>query len=719
MYKHKKDFLNFALVVACLFIKPVMAVQLLCEEKLAQAAMPQSAFYLPENEALHLQNALNTHNVVRLKPGGDYRRSLTIKLASNQALYGLVGTKLPQVIIPAGTTNAILSGVSPEKISFNLGTFRSNGVTKPIKGNCFNRISNSAIEAKNTTLENNLFTDLSNVAIAIDTSQKGYLKNNLFIRTMQHAAYPAITLIGDRAKQSAGNQFIWTNMLTPQGEGIIIKNQKDISFIGLDAESWNWNHKAVYPGMLNVFNTDFLSVFMSNGGDNHNNTGQYFNLDAKNIFLQGMRIGRTQNTGLILGEHAENLVSIDTLNIGLTKNNLATQVIDIFSQGNANVTENNQDMLPEKLSYSAKQAVTAVLQAEQSAYRNWNKPQFENIPNPAGDNWQLNRTNQPDSSDYIQSLIDQNGIAELDAGIYYISKPLNIKDGQGIIGAGANNTAIIATSSDIDLISGATHSNADTTITSFVLADITLQGGRNGINHSAQGSGQGADYNHMTLSHVTIRNMSNAGILIDNIYAWDNNYIDYIHFYRCKTGIKQRPDINYAGGDHIGITFLDKNVFYRSQFIENGVAIDWQAKRGNNLNAFINCLFKDNQQLMDVSNTDSAFFANSVFEMLPGKQIKTNRVLGFVNSLFVMKDAKHIIFDGLTYCDHCTIDNTLSDSGVIASPDSKYSFFINNTLLKPDAQPIDTGLILNSNFSATRGNQVVNEMYKNKQKHQF
>ena len=95
-----------------------MAVRLLCEDKLAQAAIPQDAFYLPENQATQLQKALNTHNIVRLKPGGDYRRSLTIKLVSNQALYGLAGTKLPQVIIPAGTTNAILSGVSPEKISF-------------------------------------------------------------------------------------------------------------------------------------------------------------------------------------------------------------------------------------------------------------------------------------------------------------------------------------------------------------------------------------------------------------------------------------------------------------------------------------------------------------------------------------------------------------------------------------------------------------------------
>jgi len=189
-----------------------------------------------------------------------------------------------------------------------------------------------------------------------------------------------------------------------------------------------------------------------------------------------------------------------------------------------------------------------------------------------------------------------------------------LKAGQGIIGAGADKTAIIAKSPTIDLIAGATHFDDKIVPTSFVLADLTLQGGLNGINHSAAGSGQGAAYHRITLSHVTLSHMANAGILIDNIYAWDNNFIDHSHFFRCKTGIKQRPDPAYVGGDHIGMTFLDKNVFYQNQFIDNDVAIDWQAKRGNNLNAFINCLFKNNGLAINLNNSDSTFFANSVFE---------------------------------------------------------------------------------------------------------
>lgn len=706
MHNYKTVFIGL-LLIASLFNTRVMAAQLLCEEKLALAAIPKNAFYLPENRASRLQLALNSHKIVRLKAAGDYRRSFKISLGSNQALYGLAGTKLPQVSIPAGTSNALLSDVSPLKISFE-------GFTKPIQGNCLNRISNSKIVANNVLLTNNLFTDLSNVVIDSDTSQTGYLKNNRFVRTMVHAAYPAIKIIGDSAKQSQGNLFIWTNILTPHGDGIIIKNQQDVGFIGIDAESWNWSHKADYPGMMNVLNTDFLSVFMSNGGDNHNKTGQYFNLDAKNIVLQGMRIGTTQKPGIILRDGVEKLLTIDTQNIGLVKSNGSTQVIDIFNNSSPSIAVNNKTLPPENLTAAAKNATADLLQSEQGIYKSWQKPAFGSIPDPAGSTWQTNLSKQPDSVDAIQTLIDQNGIAELEAGIYYLSKPLMLKDGQGIVGAGADKTALIAKSPAIDLIAGATHFNDKTAVTSFVLADITLQGGRNGINHSAAGSGQGADYNRITLSHVTIRDMANAGILIDNIYAWDNNFIDHTHFYRCKTGIKQRPDPAYVGGDQIGITFLDKNVFYQTQFIENDVAIDWQAKRGNNLNAFINCLFKNNGQAINLTNSVSTFFANSVFETASEQPLlRTNQVAGFVNSYFVSKQPGNALFDGNIFCNHCNFDNSAANSGLIVTPTSKNSYFINSTLTKPTTQTLDTGLIINSNFSNSLEKPATSSLFNN------
>ena len=686
-----------------------MAITLPCESKLAEAAIPQDAYYLPENNAASLQSALNKYSIVRLRPGGNYRTSLPIQLTSNQALYGLAGTQLPQVTIPQGTENAILSGVSPAKILFTA----TSRATKPTQNNCLNRILNSSITAQNVALTNNLFTDLSRTTVDIDTSQKGYLTNNRFIRTMAHGAYPVIKIIGDSAKQSQDNMFIWTNILTPWGEGIIINNQKNISFVGLDAESWNWGPRSLYPGMMNVFNTDFLSVFMSNGGDDHNHNGQYFNLDATNITLQGMNIGTTLNPGLILGNAVQNLLSIDTQNIGLTKNNGLTEIIDFFPNATPIVADNSIAIAPASLPKSTKTNITNILKSQQNTYNLLDKPIFNEIPDPAGANWQDNLSAQADSADAIQALIDQNGIAQLDAGIYYISKPLLLKAGQGIIGAGANQTAIIAMSPTIDLIAGANHSDTNIVVTSFILADLTLQGGLNGINHSNTGSGQGTDYVLSTLSHVTIRNMANAGILINNIYAWDNNYIDNTNFYRCTTGIKQRPNPAYVGGDQIGITFLDKNIFYQTQFIENDIAIDWQANRGNNLNAFINCFFKNNKLTLSLTHSDSTLFANSVFETnssLP--LLQSDRVTGFISSYFVITPPANTLFNGNVFCNDCSFDNRAINAGLIVAPTSKNSYFINSTLINPATQTLGTGLIMNSNFTNSSPS-TVNSLFKN------
>ncbi len=708
----KTTYYIIGVILGFLLTSTANALPLLCETALAAVTIPKNAYFLPENQASQLQQALDKYTIVRLKPAGDYSRAFATKLKSNQALYGLSGTKLPKIIFSQVTTNAILSGVSPASISFESGSTS--------KMNCINRISNSYIEANNAILENNRFTDLSNVRISSDTSNQGYLKNNRFIRTMVHAQYPSINIIGDLSKRSAGNQFIWTNILTPHGDGIIIKNQKDISFIGIDAESWNWSKKALYPGMMNVLNTDFVSVFMSNGGDNNNLTGQYFNLDAKTVLLQGMAIGRTRSPGIILGNNVKSLLTISTLDIGMQNSSNNNQVIDIFKDNKATININNKTTAAIGMPATSKAMIANTLQAEHLAYKNWLKPTFSAIPDPSGINWDKNRSTQPDSSATIQAMIDQYGIAELSTGIYYLAKPLTLKNGQGIIGAGADKTALIAKSADIDLIVGGEHADKTTTMSTFTLADITLQGGRNGLNHSAQGSGQGADYNQVILSHVTFRNMQNAGILIDNIYAWDNNFIDHTNFYRCNTGIKQRPDPAYVGGDQIGITFLDKNVFYQNQFIENDIAIDWQAKRGNNLNAFIDCLFKNNRLTLNLQHTDSAFFANSVFESATNQPLMiTDRITGFVNSYFVNKHSGIAPFSNFVYCNHCNFDNSTVNSGLVVSPTSQYSFFINGAITKGINQTAGTGVILNSNFSGDAKKPVVNTIFSNQKADPF
>ncbi|MDD4919070.1 MAG: hypothetical protein PHE72_14835, partial [candidate division Zixibacteria bacterium] len=163
------------------------------------------------------------------------------------------------------------------------------------------------------------------------------------------------------------------------------------------------------------------------------------------------------------------------------------------------------------------------------------------------------------------------------------------------------------------------------------ISDLTLQGGNNGLHLDPVGTGTiysdtlqpvisgydaktglpnyaRAQYVGCFINHVTFRNMANAGIHFDKIYAIDNNIFSYLNFVSCGTGILQTADSNYNSGDAGGdpyaarMMYIDKVLFYRCQFVNGapmgtgttGLAMDLINKRGSNLNAWVNCLFKNN-----------------------------------------------------------------------------------------------------------------------------
>ena len=134
----------------------------------------------------------------------------------------------------------------------------------------------------------------------------------------------------------------------------------------------------------------------------------------------------------------------------------------------------------------------------------WEAPTYDAVPDPAGPNWTHDLASQPDSTAYIQGLINAAtpGVAILPAGKYYISRPLVMTGKQGLIDAGMDKTVIIAKNSSIDMIVGGDHLEPAFSYLSFTLSDLTLQGGLNGVHHDASGSGGGAGYYLMFLSQI-------------------------------------------------------------------------------------------------------------------------------------------------------------------------------------------------------------------------
>ena len=334
----------------------------------------------------------------------------------------------------------------------------------------------------------------------------------------------------------------------------------------------------------------------------------------------------------------------------------------------------------------------------------WERPLLRPIPDPAGPDWQANRASSSDDhTAYLQSLIDTQGIAQVAAGTYYISQPLSLKQGQGLVGAGASRTVIIA-KNDIDLIHGAEVNEVHPFplyATRFVLADLTLQGGRNGIHHDKYGSGGGAQYNMIDLSHVTFRDMSEAGIFIDGIMAWDNNLIDEVNFVRCKAGLKQRVDPAWVGGDNPGMSYLDKNVFYRAQFVESDIALDMQGNRGSFGNHFINSSFRDNGQTANLINWASTVFANSEFINNGGAPTLKQNYFDHAGGVYVVASRFQAGARGLsmlgygTTCEGCTFELSGSTSATVVSAGAR-AFFYNSASVDMPMGSLAEGFSVNS-----------------------
>lgn len=656
-------------------------------------AVPQNAFYLPINQARKLQAALDTNKVVRLDPHQDYSRRgpASLTLTSGQQLYGLLGSKTGRIKVAGGSTGVVIQGVSTDGIEFLPSD-------EPTRANCIRRVSGE-IKAIGVKLEDNLFVDLSRSPLNFDTSRGGYLKNNRFIRVMAHGSSPALRMYGDSAHRSMNNVFIWFNVLTPHGDGIDIRDQKDVSFVGLDAESWNWSRKAKNQAMMTVRSTGSLNVVAANGGSTKNRKAQYFDIEADEFQLLGSRIGPVGNPAITLRPGLRRMVAINVEDLGISGMPASDFYLEAFSFGNAAVELSSNKTGVEEANSQVALSLRHMFSAPERIGKPWEMTSLPQIPDPAGSNWKVDIEARPDSTDYIQELVDKNRVAQLPAGIYYISRPIRIGDKQGILGAGASRTAIIAKNPHMDLIVAAQHLDKPAP-TSFLLADITLQGGRNGLVHDAGGAGPGAQFNLVYLSHVTFREMSGSGILIDGIYAWDNNFIDNVNFYRCAdAGIKQRVGSKWMPGNRPGMTYMDKNVFYRCQFVENGQGVDFEAFRANNLNAFVGCEFRGNQRnAVKLRHNNSTIFADVKFINNGGNPvIVSEKPVYFTNTYFRADRADVAFLPSHATCEGCVFEQGAVAGSTILSGSGQIHL-VNSLSVDVSLGSPKSGIFINSRF---------------------
>jgi hypothetical protein len=650
----------------------------------SKAAYPQDALLLPAAQASQLQVTLDTYKVVRLE-GAPYHQAVTMK--SGYQLYGLPATDFGNktITMQPGTTGAVINGVAGAVLSFPSGAAST-------QGNVFKRMTRTQVKVlPGAVVESNLFLDFNYSSFHVDTQAGGYWRNNrvIFLRT-QSNRQPDIILKGDAARSSYGNVFLWKNFLASYGGGVNLLNQGDVTFVGFDAEAWG-NSSRVNSNAL--FYTDamgVLRVFAANGATAIH-AADIFNLGADEFQMQGANLS-APGTGLIYKSTNKRslLINVPTLSV----NDQASGAVRINGAG--------VNSLP-----AAGQAVLKGMINPTRSGVAWERPTFAAVPDPAGANWQTSRAGRVDSTAMIQAGINANGIYMLAAGIYYVDGTIVLRKGQGVVGAGDGKTIIIAANRANDIFTVNLGGTFNKVVTGAItLMDMTLYGGANQLHFNTPGD----QANDCVISYVTFRNAAAAAISVDRIYGMDNNFFDNLNFVNCGTGLKQVPDPGFPAlpaGQTARLegtstmAYVDKTMFYGCQFIGCGVAADMQAKRTDNLDAFVNCHFEGNGLVGRFSGHNALLMANCDLIDNGGNPVLAAQAINLVSCHFIAgAKGAGAMLTGNVNAEGCMFRRGGSRSATImTSPGDDY--FTNCQSTDMPLGTTNNGLLLNSLFNGS------------------
>lgn len=563
---------------------------------------PREAFLVTVEDAATLQEALDTHGIVRLERG-EYRcgecadEANPLRLSSGMQIYGLgVSTSLPPIVVEPGTTGLVLSNLSVPHIGVTFPA--SEEVTRD---NLFFFMS-GGLHIEGARFEDNVVVGLEGGSIVADTSEGGWLRNNRFIRIRAHYNGRLLDLVGDEARESYGNVFVWGNHLGGPDNSVTVENYPDLTIVGYDVESYEPSDTARRLPTYLVRSVDTMQLWTA-GGATSDDQQPVFDIGATEALLYTARMGgRTDGPFVVFSEAVERAVSFN----GPSKLRFDNPDGVFYGskgsgvQGNAEgegrsfwryVSESETELVSEPLSAEDAEAIRALYRVRPERIA-WDRPSFDPIPDPTGPDWADGLDAQPDSTAMLQALIDADEVVMLEPGIYYVSSSLEIRGGTTIVGAGADRTAIVAKDPDVDIF--VYDRDAEGSRYHIQMMDLTLQGGRNGV-HLEGEPGNGGQYSQFLYSHLVFRDFTNAGFFVNQIFGLDNGLFYHVDFVNSGTGFKQyvdQSDDYEGGGPNSG--YVDKVTFYGCQFVGNDLGADLSARRGDNLNSFTSCRFEDN-----------------------------------------------------------------------------------------------------------------------------
>jgi hypothetical protein len=638
------------------------------------------AYLLPYSERANLQTALNTYGAVKLE-SGNYRVGgvASVNLTSNMKLYGHSSyNEMPPINITAGATNVLVNSV---KVWYGLNFLSGSAIT-----NCkISKTNGGYILGTNSSVENCEFVDIIGSKITINNTSSGYFRNNKFIKHWITSEYPQLDLKGNNTTPSYGNTWAWLNLLTAHGDATDINNFGNLNIVGLDAEAWNFNNLGTGKALLYMRNMNDVKLGSMAGLGYATNSTPVFDIQANNLMLLDKEI--STNGGASTTTAKTLTIDSNSSPYAVTGGNYDTRAF--FNDTNLSYEGSNQTALI--TGTPATNIASSILGTERAK---WNRYVFATIANPTGIAWATNRIGQTSSRAYIQNLIDTQGIANLPEGIFYIDTSLLINSGEGIVGAGTGKTVIVGLTDDFNLINV-----RGTTVSSFTLLHMTLQGGNKGVHITSDGLDVFYQPNGINFKYVVFRNQATYGIEVAQMYGMDNNMFEQIHFFNIPTAFKQTPDPAWGGVETNHMTYIDKTVFYRCQVINCGIGFSLITGRADNLNAWIECNFSGNTGTSIIAvNHNAPVVINCDFKNNSGTRIiEATPKLGLYSCDFSTNSSSNIIkgeevtVEGCNFLDAIPLFET-----------SLTAHIVNSTVVG-SVSNMANGMFVNSNIQSNAG----------------
>lgn len=579
-----------------------------------------NAYLLPLAQKATLQAALDKYGSVRLEKG-DYS-GVPIVMRSNQRLYGHPSlTQVSDITIAAGSKNVHLEDLF---LNYSYITFQAGGV---ISGCNIKTIKYGTMRGTNVMLENNSIINFRGT-LNFDCSQSGYIRNNKIIKNQSGSLSNLLVMKGNAITPSYGNVHLHTNFLTPHGDSAILEGLESATFVGIDAEGWNFAGKGT-KAMFYARSMGDVKITDLSGGNSYGTwqTPSY-DIETNNFLLMNRDLIESGTVPTMSNKtnflsYYNQLDNYTRFGGGTTGFDLKAQHFDKNYNKNSDVKLNN--VVQTSTISNQSPIINAILGTK---YTPWARPDWEILPDPLGANWKVDRIGKPDSRAYIQNLIDTNKIAELPEGVFYISSTLmmpTIDFKHGIVGQGTGKTVIVGLKDDFPLISTTASQDG-----SFILSNLTLQGGSVGIYTSLNYGALKIAWQN--IKFVVFRNQT-YGIHLDKNGGWDNTFLDNVGFVECNIGFYQEPAIG-SDKSELNSTYVDKTMFYKNQFIKCTTAISMIATRADNVNAWVDCKFDNNAISLNIENQKFPIVANCDFTNHRGANIIKGAALSMYNCNF-------------------------------------------------------------------------------------